>query len=146
MKINELARTKHEGLTSGMKPAGKGGAKFSEVVMRQTEHLHREQIDKLMADIEAAGERLGKSRTFADLAKYKSLVKSLVKEAVDAGLKLKQSHSWNSFSEGKTYQTVEMIDQKLVELTEEVLQNDKQSIAILSKIGEIKGLLIHIYT
>lgn len=73
-------------------------------------------------------------------------MKQLVKETVETGMELKQSHSWNRFAEGRVHQTVELIDEKLVELTEEVLKEEKQSIDILGKIGEIKGLLIHLYT
>jgi len=124
---------------------GSEGTKFSEMVSRQGQLLHKEQIDRLLAEVQSAGERLEKSRSFQDLVKYKSLVKRLLKETVDEGMRLKQSHSWNQFAEGKVLQTVEMIDRKLIELTEEVLDKEKQSIDLLDRIGEIQGLLIHLY-
>lgn len=40
---------------------------------------------------------------------------------------------------------VQVVDEKLVELTEEVMSKEKNSLNILGKIGEIKGLLINIY-
>lgn len=42
--------------------------------------------------------------------------------------------------------TVETIDAKLVELSEEILNKEKSSLEILEMIGEIKGLLINLYT
>lgn len=119
---------------------------FSEMVAFQGMKLQEEQLAQLMADLSAAGERLGKTRSFQDLAKYKQLVKRFVQEAVEFGMNLKQSHSWNRFSEGRTLQIVETIDEKLIELTNDILEEEKQSIRILEKIGEIKGLLIHLYT
>ncbi|RWR07169.1 YaaR family protein [Siminovitchia fortis] len=145
MKVNDLAGSR-TGQFSSLPRSGSTGAKFSEVISRQEVQLYKDHLDRLLADIHKAGERLGKSRNFRDLAKYKTLVKQLVKETVETGMELKQSHSWNRFAEGRVHQTVELIDEKLVELTEEVLKEEKQSIDILGKIGEIKGLLIHLYT
>lgn len=145
MKVNDLAGSR-TGPFSSVPRSGSSGTKFSEIISRQEVQLYKEQLDRLLADVQFAGERLGKSRNFQDLVKYKSLVKQLVKETVEAGMELKQSHSWNRFAEGRVLQTVELIDEKLVELTEEMLEDEKQSIDILGKVGEIKGLLINLYT
>jgi len=59
---------------------------------------------------------------------------------------LKQSHSWNQYGQGRSLKIVETIDDKLVELTEGVLEKEESSIDLLGKIGEIKGLLINLYT
>ena len=42
--------------------------------------------------------------------------------------------------------TVETIDVRLVELSEVILNKEKSSLEILEMIGEIKGLLINLYT
>lgn len=145
MKVNDMAGSR-TGQFSSVSRLGSNGNKFSEVIYRQEVKLYKEQLDRLLADVQSAGDRLGKSRNFQDLVKYKALVKQLVKETVEAGMELKQSHSWNRFAEGRVMQTVELIDEKLVELTEEMLKEEKQSIGILEKVGEIKGLLINLYT
>ncbi|MDX1772462.1 MAG: YaaR family protein, partial [Planococcaceae bacterium] len=67
-------------------------------------------------------------------------------EAVDYGMGLKQSHTWNRFGEGRRLKIIETIDEKLVELAQEILVQEKESIDLLDKIGEIKGLLINLYT
>jgi uncharacterized protein YaaR (DUF327 family) len=40
---------------------------------------------------------------------------------------------------------VETVDEKLSELTDELMKKEESSIDILGKVGEIKGLLINIY-
>ena len=45
----------------------------------------------------------------------------------------------------RTLSTVQEVDTKLVELTQLVLDKQRNSIDILEKIGEIKGLLINLY-
>lgn len=69
-----------------------------------------------------------------------------MKEAVSYGMQLKQSHTWNRFGEGRRLKIVDTIDEKLVELTEDMLDEEKSSVDLLAKIGEIKGLLINLYT
>ncbi len=41
---------------------------------------------------------------------------------------------------------VKQIDEKLMELTEQMMNQEEKSIQILGLIGEIKGLLINLYT
>ncbi|WP_409252453.1 YaaR family protein [Bacillus sp. SCS-153A] len=146
MKINQDLRVGVDKVRTEQKANTGGSAKFSMLVGKQDQKLHMEQLGKLMGDITSAGERLARSRTFKDLAKYKTLVKRFVKEAVDYGMNLKQSHTWNHHGEGRKLNIVENVDRKLVELTEDILNEEKQSIDILGKIGEVRGLLINLYT
>lgn len=128
------------------KSANSGHLKFNEIIHKQGEKLQLEQLNKLLSEIDSAGERLSRSRTFKDLAKYKNLVKRFIQETVDFGMNLKQSHTWNQFGEGRKLNIVEQIDQQLIELTEDYIKKEKPSIDILGKIGEIKGLILNIFT
>ncbi|WP_153127222.1 YaaR family protein [Peribacillus tepidiphilus] len=146
MKINQELHVKLDQVAKEPKTVAIGNNRFKELVQKQDQKLQYDALNKLLMDIEGAGERLARSRTFKDLAKYKTLVKKFVREAVNFGMELKQSHSWNHFGQSRQLKTVETIDHKLVELTEEIMQKEKDSINILGKIGEIKGLLINLYT
>lgn len=146
MKINQDLRVGVDKVRSEQKSNAGGSEKFSTLVGKQDQKLQMEQLGKLLGDITSAGERLGRSRTFKDLAKYKTLVKRFVKEAVDYGMNLKQSHTWNQHGEGRKLNIIENVDRKLIELTEDILNEEKQSIDILGKIGEVRGLLINLYT
>jgi uncharacterized protein len=146
MKINQDIRLNTDKIRSEQKTATNTSLKFNELVQKQDQKMQMGQLQSLLKDIESAGDRLSRSRTFKDLSKYKTLVKKFVKEAVDFGMDLKQSHSWNQYGQGRSLKIVETIDEKLVELTEGVLEKEGQSIDLLGKIGEIKGLLINLYT
>jgi hypothetical protein len=146
MKINQDIRLNTDKLRSEQKTATNTSLKFNELVQKQDQKMQISQLQNLLKDIESAGERLTRSRTFKDFSKYKTLVKRFVKEAVDFGMDLKQSHSWNQYGQGRSLKIVETIDEKLVELTEGVLEKEENSIDLLGKIGEIKGLLINLYT
>ncbi|MFK9119965.1 YaaR family protein [Peribacillus castrilensis] len=146
MKINHDIPIKLDKSRQDAKQFQTGNGRFQQMVQTQDQKMQIQILNRLIGDIEGAGQRLVRSRTFRELAKYKALVKRFVKEAVEYGLELKQSTSWNEYGQSRPLKTVETIDAKLVELSEEILNKEKSSLEILEMIGEIKGLLINLYT
>lgn len=146
MKINHDIPIKPDKSRQDAKQFQTGNGRFQQMVQTQGQKMQIQTLNRLIGDIEGAGQRLVRSRTFRELAKYKALVKRFVKEAVEYGLELKQSTSWNEYGQSRPLKTVETIDAKLVELSEEILNKEKSSLEILEMIGEIKGLLINLYT
>ncbi|PEZ76968.1 MULTISPECIES: YaaR family protein [Bacillaceae] len=146
MKINHDIPIKLDKSRQDAKQFQTGNGGFQQMVQTQDQKMQIQTLNRLIGDIEGAGQRLVRSRTFRELAKYKALVKRFVKEAVEYGLELKQSTSWNEYGQSRPLKTVETIDVRLVELSEEILNKEKSSLEILEMIGEIKGLLINLYT
>ena len=146
MKINHDIPFKVDKTLQDNKKLQMGGSRFQQMVQTQDQKMQIQALNRLIGDIEGAGQRLARARTFRELAKYKSLVKRFVREAVEYGLELKQSTSWNQYGQSRPLKTVETIDAKLVELSEEILNKERSSLEILEMIGEIKGLLINLYT
>ena len=123
----------------------RGGAQFGKMVAQHGEKLHSEQITRLLGDISSAGDRIARSRNMRDMARFKMLVRRFLKEAVESGLELKQSHTWNQYGEGRRLKVVKTIDEKILALSEDLLNEEKTAIDLLEQIGEIKGLLINLY-
>ncbi|QQZ09477.1 YaaR family protein [Heyndrickxia vini] len=146
MKINQDFRIGLDNKRTDQKAPNTSNIKFNEIIHKQDKKLVLEQINKLVSEIDNAGERLSRSRTFKDLTKYKNLIKRFIQETVDFGMNLKQSHTWNQFGEGRKLSIVEQIDEHLVDLTENYVKKEKSTIDILDKVGEIKGLILNIYT
>lgn len=146
MKVNSELRTNIDKIKNDSLQRNQQGAKFGRMVVKQGEKLHSEQVTRLLGDISSAGDRVARARNLRDMAKFKMLVRRFLKEAVDSGLELKQSHTWNQFGEGRRLKIVKTIDDKLIELAEDLLNDEKTAIDLLDKIGEIKGLLINLYT
>ena len=122
-----------------------GNSRFGDMVVKQGSKLQTEQLTRLLGDISSAGERVARNRTLRELTRFKMLVKRFLQEAVNHGLEAKQSHTWNRFGEGRRLKIVETVDERLVELAEDILNEEKETIDLLDKIGEIKGLLINLY-
>lgn len=144
MKINQDLRMNLNTNTS-IRQNNQTNNRFGDMVVKQGSKMQTEQLTRLLGDISAAGDRVARSRNLRELARFKMLVKRFLQEAVDYGLEMKQSHTWNRFGEGRRLKIVETIDEHLVELAEDLLNEEKESIELLAKIGEIKGLLINLY-
>ena len=144
MKINQDLRMNLNTNTS-IRQNNQANNRFGDMVVKQGSKMQTEQLTRLLGDISAAGDRVARSRNLRELARFKMLVKRFLQEAVDYGLEMKQSHTWNRFGEGRRLKLVETIDEHLVELAEDLLNEEKESIELLAKIGEIKGLLINLY-
>lgn len=119
---------------------------FTEVMGKKREDLVHEKMMSLMEDIEDQGKTLADSRTVEDLKKYKKLVKEFMEDAINNGLKLEQQRGFNRRGRTKVYKIVKEVDKKLIELTNTVLDKEKKGLEVLNLVGEIKGLLINIYT
>lgn len=145
MKINQDVRVGINTNRNDLRPTNQNQNRFGDLVVKQGNKLQSEQLTRLMGDISAAGERVAKNRSLRELARFKMLVKRFLQEAVSEGLEMKQSHTWNRFGEGRRLKIVETVDQHLVELADDLLNEEKQTIDLLDKIGEIKGLLINLY-
>lgn len=119
---------------------------FTEVIGKKRENLVYEKMTKMMNDIEDQGKVLAETRTVEDLKKYKKLVKQFMEDAVNNGLKLEDQRGFNRRGRTKVYKIVKEVDKKLIDLTNAVIEKEKNGLTILNLVGEIKGLLINIYT
>ncbi len=100
--------------------------RFDSLVKAESTQLKQAELQKLMSELTAQGERIARFRSFKDLAAYKRMVKRFVKEAVNFGLGLKKSHSFLMDGDNRRLTIVKEIDEKLVELSEAVLDQEKK--------------------
>ena len=113
---------------------------------KKREEVLYAKMTKMMQDIEDQGKILSKSQTVEDLKRYKKLVKEFMDDAVNNGLKLEEQRGFNRRGRTKVYKIVKEVDSKLINLTNAVLDKEKNGLKILNLVGEIKGLFINMYT
>lgn len=119
---------------------------FQEVMAKGRQEQTFERLSKMVEDIESQGKVLAETRTIDELRKYKKMVKEFMDEAVQNGLQLEERRGFNRRGRTKIYKIVKEVDKKLIDLTNSVLDQEKKGLDILNMVGEIKGLLINIYT
>ncbi|WP_028781758.1 YaaR family protein [Thalassobacillus devorans] len=146
MKISQKMRAQVEAAQKPSSTNVKGQKGFDALVHSQNQKLKEQELGKLIKDITAQGNRVARHRSFRDLAKYKRMIKDFLQESVHHGVNLKHSQSWTRDGQPRKLTTVELLDERLKELADTVVDQEKRSIDILGIVGEIKGLLINLYT
>lgn len=119
---------------------------FQEVMAKGRTQTVFEKLSQMVVEIEDQGKVLAENRTVDELRKYKKMVKQFMEEAVQNGLQLEEQRGFNRRGRTKIYKIVKEVDKKLIDLANNVLDKEKNSLDILNTVGEIKGLLINIYT
>lgn len=123
----------------------KSNETFANLVRKTQSNLHRESLNQLMNQVDLQGQRLSNQRTLENLRDYKNSVKKFIGESLNYGLQLSEKQSFQPGGSIKTHQLIEVIDQKLLDMNDEVLDKEKNGIDTLRMVGEIKGLLVNLY-
>lgn len=149
MKVRRATSSQPSRVSGGQKTqetAAIGRVSFREILDDANDDERRRQLlQSLLDDVDNRGRELVENRTVESLFAYKELVKSFIEEAVDYGLKLAEKRGYGRAGRNKILRSVENIDEKLLQLTDLVLQKETKHINILGKVGEIKGLLVNLY-
>ena len=97
-------------------------------------------LSGMMEEITQQGYRLGKRRDIRDMKQYRKLIQEFMNEIVS------HSHKLDKHGRHRVYGIVKQVNQALDELAEELMNEEQDHLAILSKIDEIRGLLLDIFT
>lgn len=145
MKVNSELQSKMDTPTKAGRSPAEGRPSFNEMVQSQTHQLKQQEIQQLMKNITVQGNKLARFRSFRDLAKFKRMVKQFLQETVNGGLALEMSHHFSMDGHNHKLAIVKEVDEKLVELTEEIMNHERKTVDLLGLIGEIRGLLVNLY-
>lgn len=104
------------------------------------------RLQSLMEEITMQGERLYKRRDVRDMKKYRSLIKEFMNEVVSRSHAFSRENFLDKRGRHRVYGIIRLIDQNLDELAKELVKDEQDNISILNKIGEIRGLLLDIFT
>lgn len=118
---------------------------FSELLDQQDNHHSNKQLAQWMEEIHKQGERLTRSMTLRELRQYRILVQRFLESTVKRGISLKEAKGWDRRGRGRLYKIIEEVDQKLLEMADELLTQEEGRIKLLHQIGEIRGLLLNLY-
>ena len=101
-----------------------------------------EQLKKMLEDINKKGNRLAITKCYSDVRAYKNMIKEYLSSILTHMYSVKKDIS---FWQTQYFITVDTIDLKLEELTNMLLQEEKENLDIASTIDEISGLIVDIY-
>lgn len=104
------------------------------------------RLTLVMEDIVQQGKKLGKRMDVRDMKHYRQLIKEFMNEIVNRSHKFSRENFLDRRGRHRVYGIIKQVDTKLDELAQELIKDEKDHIAILGKIDEIRGLLLDILT
>lgn len=122
-----------------------GNFKFTLVSHVEEQELQA-RLNTLMEEITMQGEKLGKKRDVRDMKKYRGLIKEFMNEIVSHSHSFSRENFLDRKGRHRVYGIIRLVDENLDALAKELMKDEQDHLAILSKIGEIRGLLLDILT
>ena len=142
MKINGLEYKDNSKIMPNKRNSKEKIEKFSKEMENSFLENRKKDLQEILTSIKKKGNKIIVTKTINDVVEYKSLVKDYLKKVFNDMYSLnKCTDTFNS----KYYLTVETVDEKLKELTDKIINNEKDNISILNTIDEIQGLIVSVY-
>jgi uncharacterized protein YaaR (DUF327 family) len=106
----------------------------------------QERLNLMFQDITMQGKKIGKHMDVRDMKRYRTLIKDFLNEVVNRSHKFSRENFLDRRGRHRVYGIIRLIDENLDSLAEELMKEEKDHLAILSRIDEIKGMLLDIFT
>ena len=144
LKINQMTSSAPvESQTQA--PKGDDSFKFTLVSHIENNEL-QEKLSGLMKDIEEQGNKIAKHMDIRDMKRYRNLVKEFMNEVAANSHEFSRENFLDRRGRHRVYGIIKEVDKSLDELAQELLKDEKDNLAILNKIDDIRGMLLDIST
>lgn len=110
------------------------------------EHDLQVRLSSMMQEITRQGDRISKKMDVRDMKKYRALIKEFMNEVVSRSHKFSRENFLDRKGRHRVYGIIRQVDDTLDELARELVKDEKDHIAVLNKIDEIRGLILDIFT
>ncbi|MCT8978012.1 YaaR family protein [Clostridium sp. CX1] len=115
---------------------------FSQSFNSQMQKKSEEQLKEMFDNIKKKGNRLAITKSYVDVKAYKKMIKEYLDSVLSFMYGVKKDIS---FWQTQYFITVDTIDQKLEELTQMLVNEQKDNLNVAATIDDISGLLVDIY-
>lgn len=144
LKVNQLQQLTQ---MEAPKQSQTGGEDFKfTLISNIKEDQLQDKLASLMKDIEEQGARIAKHMDIRDMKKYRSTIKEFMNEVVSRSHEFSRENFLDRRGRHRVYGIVKLVDKNLDDLAEELLKEEKDNLAVLGKIDDIRGLLLDIST
>jgi Uncharacterized protein conserved in bacteria len=144
IKINSIMPTQQVEQTNTQQQVN-GDFKFT-LASHIEEAGLQERLTSMMEEITMQGDKLSKHRDIRDMKRYRSLIKDFMNEIVSRSHEFSRENFLDRRGRHRVYGIIRLVDENLDELAKELMKDEQDNLAILGKIGEIRGLLLDILT
>lgn len=144
IKVNQLQQVQQAASKAAVKESD-GSFKFTLISSIEEQELQG-RLNFMMGEISAHGKKILKHMDLRDMKHYRELIREFMNEIVNRSHKFSRENFLDKRGRHRVYAMIKLVDKNLDELAMELIKDEKDHIAILSKIDEIRGLIIDILT
>lgn len=106
----------------------------------------QQRLTLMMEDITQQGNRISKHMDVRDMKIYRRMIKEFMSEITSRSHKFSRENFLDKRGRHRVYGMIKLVDEKLDELANELIKDEKDHLKILNAIDEIRGLLLDIFT
>jgi len=117
---------------------------FSDV-LSQTQQIQQTELQNFLSRLETQGAKLAQSLSLGDLKDFRDMVKSFLRSTFGQSRKMREDSSWDFQGRPKVLTRIAKIDQALEELGKQLLERQAKPLEVLTKIDEIRGLIVDLF-
>lgn len=144
IKVNEVSMAQQ---VEAKKNVASGDDSFKFTLISNIEEKDlQNKLSNMMQEITAQGEKISKHMDIKDMKKYRELVKGFMNEIVSRSHQFSRENFLDRRGRHRVYGIVKLVDKNLDELAGELMKEEKDHLAIVGKIDDIRGLLLDITT
>lgn len=144
IKVNEVSAAQQ---VEAKKSVTSGDESFKFTLISNIEEKDlQEKLGNMMQEITAQGEKISKHMDIKDMKRYRELVKDFMNEIASRSHQFSRENFLDRRGRHRVYGIVKLVDKNLDDLAEELMKEEKDHLAIVGKIDDIRGLLLDIIT
>jgi len=125
--------------------SGDDSFKFTLVSNIEQQDLQR-RLTSMMQDITEQGDKIAKHMDIKDMKRYRELVKGFLNEVVNRSHEFSRENFLDKRGRHRVYGIVKLVDKNLGDLADELVKDEQDHLEIVSKIDDIRGLLLDVST
>lgn len=144
IKVNDVSMTQQVETKKNIE-SGDDSFKFTLISNIEEKDL-QEKLSGMMQEITDQGEKISKHMDIRDMRKYREMVKGFLNEVVNRSHKFSRENFLDRRGRHRVYGIVKLVDKNLDDLASELVKDEKDHIAIVGKIDDIRGLLLDVTT
>ncbi|MGI6225968.1 MAG: YaaR family protein [Peptococcales bacterium] len=118
---------------------------FAKTLHNVGQKEYQEDLERLISEIDKRAEKLAQTRTLNELKNYKRAVRDFLNRTIRNAYLAQDETSWDRLGRQKVHVLVKKVDENLEELSRQVLSEQTESLNILEKLDEIRGMLVDMY-
>ena len=144
IKVNDVSEVQR---TEAKRKIEKSDGSFKFTLISNIEEQDlQERLSGMMEEITEQGDKISKHMDIKDMRKYRVLVKGFLNEVVNRSHKFSRENFLDKRGRHRVYGIIKLVDKNLDELASELVKDEKDHLAIVGAIDDIRGLLLDIST